>query len=194
MFALATAVIGIPTVAAFVALGSLTMALLSAGLIVFGIALGKISKATENLKFKQILLVSGSILALGLSVAAVGLLSIPIALGSIAISALSLALKPFLKTLSNISKATESLKIEQLDIVTSSMSKLGLAVAGMYILTVPITLGSVALGTMGSSLFVFIKTLKMINDMGNIPQKEVETVLNIMKTVHISEPFFNRFL
>ena len=183
MLALATAVMGEPTTATFISLGSLTMTLLSAGLIVFGTALGKISKATENLKFKQVLLVAGSILALGLPVAGAGFLSVPITLGSIALSALSLALTPFLKTISNVSKATENLKMEQLDLVTSSMSKLGLAVAGMSILTVPITLGSVALGTMGSSLFVFVKTLKMINDMGNIPQKEVETVLIIMKTV-----------
>ena len=183
MLALATAVMGEPTTATFISLGSLTLTLLSGALIVFGTALGKISKATENLKFDQVLLVGGSILALGLPVAGAGFLAAPITLGSIAISALSLALTPFLKTLSNISKATENLKIEQLDIVTTSMSKLGLAVAGMSILTVPITLGSVALGTMGTSLFVFVKTLKMINDMGNIPQKEVDTVLDIMKTV-----------
>ena len=183
MFALATGVMGVPVIAAAVALGSLAMTLLSAGLIEFGTALEKISKSTKNLKFKQIFLVSGSILAFGVAASVAGLLSAPIALGSIAISTLSSALKPFLKTLIDISKSTENLKIEQLDIVVSSMGKLGLAVSGMSILTVPITLGSVALGKMGSSLFVFVKTLKMIKDMGNIPQKEVETVLNIMKNV-----------
>ena len=183
ILALATAVLGEPTTAVFISLGSLTMSLLSMGLLVFGTALNKISKATENLKMTHVLLVGGSIMALALPVAGIGVLSGPIALGSIALTALSLALIPFLKTLTNVSKATENLDMKQLDVVKKSMWKLGLSIAEMAILTIPITLGSVAIGAMGTSLFVFTKTLKSIKDIGGIPQKEVETTLDIMRLV-----------
>ena len=183
ILALATAVLGEPTTAVFISLGSLTMSLLSMGLLVFGTALDKISKATENLKMTHVLLVGGSIMALALPVAGIGVLSGPIALGSIALTALSLALIPFLKTLTNVSKATENLDMKQLDVVKKSMWKLGLSIAEMAILTIPITLGSAAIGAMGTSLFVFTKTLKSIKDIGGIPQKEVETTLDIMRLV-----------
>ena len=185
MLALATAVMGEPTTASFIALGSLTMSLMSVGLIVFGVALGKISNATKKLKFKQVLLVAGSILALGIPVAGAGFLAGPVTLGSIALTSLSLALRPFLKTLSKISKATENLKIEQIETVASSMMILGLAVVGMGVppISLLIGMGAVALGTMGSALYIFVKSLKMISDMGSVPKKDVNEVIEVMRTV-----------
>ena len=179
----ATAALGIPQVAPFMILGSISMAVMSVGLMIFGVALGKIAKATENLKFKQVLLVSGSILALGLPVAGAGFLAAPVTLGSIALAALSYALRPFLETLTQISKATEKLKQKQINLVISSMVPLGLAVAGMSLLTIPIGLGAVALGTMGSALYTFVKSLKIISDMGKVPKKEINDVIAIMKNV-----------
>ena len=179
----AVALLGIPAVSAFIILGSISMAVMSIGLLVFGSALGKLSKATEKLKFSQTLLISGSILALGLAVSIAGLLSAPIMFGSIALVALSFALNPFLKSLHTISKTTEKLQMKDIGLVASSMGVLGLAVAGMAILTIPIGLGAVALGAMGSTLYQFVKSLKMISDMGTIPEKEVNTVINVMKTV-----------
>ena len=179
----AVALLGIPAVSAFIILGSISMAVMSIGLLIFGSALGKLSKATEKLKFSQTLLVSGSILSLGLAVSIAGLLSAPIMFGSIALVALSFALNPFLKSLHTISKTTEKLQMKDIGLVASSMGVLGLAVAGMAILTIPIGLGAVALGAMGSTLYQFVKSLKMISDMGTIPEKEVNTVINVMKTV-----------
>ena len=179
----AVALLGIPAVSPFIILGTITMAVMSIGLLVFGIALDKLSKATEKLKFSQILVVSGSILVLGLATSIAGLLSGPIVLGAAAIAVLSFALNPFLKSLYMISKTTEKLKMTDIGLVASSMGILGLAVSGMAILTIPIGMGAVALGAMGSTLYQFVKSLKMISDMGTIPEKEVKTVINVMKTV-----------
>ena len=176
-------VLGIPQVAAFVMLGSLSMAVMSIGLLIFSAALGEISKATENLKFKQILLVSGSILALGLPIAGAGFLAPAIVLGSISLAALSLALRPFLKSLNKISKMSNGLNMKKIGVVASSMMTLGLAVAGMAILTIPIGLGAIALGSMGSALYKFVKSLKIISDMGSIPKKEVRDVIGVMKSI-----------
>lgn len=176
-------VLGIPQVAAFVMLGSLSMAVMSIGLLIFSTALGEISKATENLKFKQILLVSGSILALGLPIAGAGFLAPAIMLGSISLAALSLALRPFLKSLNKISKMSKGLNMKKIGVVASSMMTLGLAVSGMAILTIPIGLGAIALGSMGSALYQFVKSLKMISDMGSIPKKEVRDVIGVMKSI-----------
>jgi hypothetical protein len=185
MLALATAVMGEPTTASFIMLGSITMSVLSIGLIIFGTALGKIASATKSLKFKQVALVAGSILALGLPVAGAGFLAGPVTLGSIALTALSLALRPFLKTLSKISKATENLKLEQIETVASSMMILGLAVVGMGVppISLLIGMGAVALGTMGSALYTFVKSLKIISDMGKVPKKEIDDVIAVMKNV-----------
>ena len=179
----AVALLGIPAVSPFIILGTITMAVMSIGLLVFGTALDKLSKATEKLKFSQILVVSGSILVLGLATSIAGLLSGPIVLGAAAIAVLSFALNPFLKSLYMISKTTEKLKMADIGLVASSMGILGLAVSGMAILTIPIGMGAVALGAMGSTLYQFVKSLKMISDMGTIPEKEVKTVINVMKTV-----------
>lgn len=183
MLALATAVMGEPTIASFIMLGSITMSVLSIGLIIFGTALGKIASATKSLKFKQVALVAGSILTLGLPVAGAGFLAGPVTLGSIALTALSLALRPFLKTLNKISKMSKGLNQKKIGIVAGSMMTLGLAVAGMAILTIPIGLGAVALGAMGSALYKFVKSLKIISDMGSVPKKEVNDVISVMRSM-----------
>ena len=185
MLALATAVMGEPTIASFIMLGSITMSVLSIGLIIFGTALGKIASATKSLKFKQVALVAGSILTLGLPVAGAGFLAGPVTLGSIALTALSLALRPFLKTLNKISKMSKGLTVEKIGIVAGSMMTFGLAVAAMGVppLSILIGMGAVALGTMSSALYLFVKSLKMISDMGSIPKNDVNDVIDAMKSI-----------
>ena len=183
ILALSTAVMGEPTTASFIALGSLTMLLLSTSLIVFGTALGKIAQATEKLTWKKVLLVAGSMATMGAAVAAMGALSPLIAFGSIALGSLSLALQPFLKRLSELSSVTQQLKMEDIDIVNSSMMSLGLGVAKMAFLTIPITLGSIALGAMGTTLYLFVKSLKLISDMGGVPIDQVDMIISAMQNI-----------
>ena len=91
-FGAAIAIIGIPVVAGFIALGSITMITMSASLLIFGAALGKMSKETKDVDFIQSAVVAGSIAVLGFATAFVGLLSIAVIPGSIALLSMSIPL------------------------------------------------------------------------------------------------------
>ena len=175
--------LGIPALFPYILLGSVAMAIMGFALMPFAKTLAIIAESTKKLKMKHLLLTAGSMMTLGLGVAAMGALIIPISLGSVALTELSLALRPFLKTLSKISSATKKLKMKNILLVTGSMMTLGLGVAAMAILTIPITLGSAALGAMGLTLYQFVKSLKLISDMGTIPTEQIHQVINVMQIV-----------
>ena len=166
-----------------VIVGAILMAIMSVSLLLFGIALGKITKATENVTWKQVAIIATTLVMLALATAVMGEPTTAsfIMLGSITMSVLSMGLIIFGTALGKIAKATKRLKFKQVALVAGSMMTLGLAVAGMAILTIPIGLGAVALGTMGSALYLFVKSLKMINDMGSVPKKEVNDVISVMR-------------
>ena len=166
-------------------IGSVMMGLMSMSLLIYGIALSKITKATENVTWKQVGIIATTLIMLALATAVMGepTTATFISIGSLTMTLLSTGLIVFGTALGKISKATENLKFKQILLVSGSILTLGLAVAGAGFLTVPITLGSIAISALSLALTPFLKSLKMINDIGNIPQKEVETVLNIMKTV-----------
>ena len=105
--------------------GGIVMAIMGGSLILFGIALGKISDATKDMSWKQLGMIGTLTVGFGLAIAALG---IP-------------------------------------------------AVAGL------IMLGSGVLGAMGLALYTFAKSLKLINDLGKVPTKTLNQVLNAMKTV-----------
>jgi hypothetical protein len=106
-----------------VLIGSLVMILMSTSMLIFGIALGKITSATKDVSWEQF----GMIVAfIGTFAAATAALGIPIVAGFVA-------------------------------------------------------LGAVVLGTMGFALYTFAKALKMINDMGTIPRKQLDEVFGAMK-------------
>ena len=175
--------LGIPALFPYILLGSIAMAVMGFALMPFAKTLAIIAESTKKLKMKHLLLTAGSMMTLGLGVAAMGALIIPITLGSVALTELSLALRPFLKTLSKISSATKKLKMKNILLVTGSMMTLGLGIAAMAILTIPITLGSAALGAMSLTLYQFVKSLKLISDMGDIPTEQIHQVINVMQIV-----------
>ncbi len=175
--------LGIPALFPYILLGSIAMVIMGFALIPFAKTLAIIADSTKKLKMKHLLLTAGSMMTLGLGVAAMGALIIPITLGSVALTELSLALRPFLKTLSKISSATKKLKMKNILLVTGSMMTLGLGIAAMAILTIPITLGSAALGAMSLTLYQFVKSLKLISDMGDIPTEQIHQVINVMQIV-----------
>jgi peptidoglycan/LPS O-acetylase OafA/YrhL len=102
--ALATAVLGIPAVAPFIALGAISLSILSIGLLIYSTALGKMTNATKDLKMKQVLAIGASIVSIGLPVALLGALSIPIALGSVILGTMSFSLYTFAKSLKLINE------------------------------------------------------------------------------------------
>ena len=183
MFALATAVLGIPAVAPFIILGAISMSAMSVGLLFFGESLGKIAKATEKMKFKQVLIVAGAILLLGIATSVVGIMLPLIGLGSISLIVLSFALKPFVKTLGKIAKATQKMEFKHIFLVAGAMGILGAAVAGMALLSIPIGLGAIALGAMGSALLSFVKSLKIISEIKKIPKKEIDVLIESMEKI-----------
>ena len=77
--------------------GAILMAIMSISLLIFGIALGKITSATKGVTFKQVAVIATTTILLGLAVAALGIpVVFPfIALGSIAMLLMGIALIPF---------------------------------------------------------------------------------------------------
>ena len=166
-------------------IGSIMMALMSISLILYGTALGKITKATENVTWKQVGIIAGTLVILALATAVMGEPTTAsfISLGSLTMSLMSFGLLIFGTALGQISKSTENVTMKQILTVGGSMLGLGLPIAGLGVLSVPIGLGSVVLGVMSVSLYTFTKALKLMSDMGDVPTKTLNQVLNSMKTV-----------
>ena len=172
---------GVPQVAALVALGSLTMMLMSTSLIIFGTALGKIAKATKSLKMKHITLVASSMMILGLGIAAMGFLSLPVLLGSIALGATVLALNPFVNVLGKIAKISEKLKMEHIKLVNSAMMELALGITVLSPLYLPVIIGSATVLAIGVGLKPFVNTLGLIaKATENLEMKHIKLVNQAM--------------
>ena len=172
---------GVPAVAALVALGSLTMMLMSTSLIIFGTALGKIAKATKSLEMKHITLVASSMMILGLGIAAMGFLSLPVLLGSIALGATVLALNPFVNVLGKIAKISEKLKMEHIKLVNSAMMELALGITVLSPLYLPVIIGSATVLAIGVGLKPFVNTLGLIaKATENLEMKHIKLVNQAM--------------
>ena len=181
------AILGIPAVAPFILLGSVSMAVMGIALIPFAKSLSIISKSTKKIKMKDVMTLTGSIISLGLGVAAIGPLSMPIIIGSIAILLMTGAIKKFTKTIDIISKSTKQLNIKDVINITKSIITLALGVAAAGPLIAPITLGSIAIRTMVRVLHKFTKTLKTLSDMGGIP---TDILNQTLKTLGFIGKFF----
>ena len=166
-------------------IGSVMMALMGTSLILYGIALGKITKATENVTWKQVGIIAGTVVVLALATAAIGIPAVAacVALGSLVMPLMSFGIKIFASAIGEVSKATENLKMKQVLTFAGSLLAIGTPIAGLGVLSIPIGLGSLVLGTMSSSLYTFVKSLKIISDMGEVPTKTLNQVLNSMKVV-----------
>jgi hypothetical protein len=168
-----------------IVIGSVMMALMSTSLILYGIALGKITKATENVTWKQVGVIAGTVVVLGLATAAIGIPAVAacVALGSLVMPFMSFGLQIFASTISGVSKAAENIKMKEVLKFAGTMLAFGLPISALGVLSIPIGLGSLVLGTMSSSLYTFVKSLKIISDMGGTPTKALDQVLNSMKVV-----------
>jgi hypothetical protein len=105
--------------------------------------------------------------------------------GSIVMAIMSVSLLIFGTALGKISDATKDMSWKQVGMIGTLTVSLGLAVAALGIPIVAgfILLGSAALGAMSGALYIFAKSLKIISDMGEVPTKTLNQVLNAMKTV-----------
>ena len=140
--------------------GSTAIGAMGIALIPFGIALGKITTATKDIKFKQILAIAGSIAVLSIAVAAAGLASPLIVSGSIVIGIMGIALIPFSKSLEKLAKTTKDISFMQNLAIAGSIAVLSIAVASAGLFSNLITLGSIAICVMGLALIPFSKSLE----------------------------------
>ena len=165
--------------------GSILMAMMSASLLIFGIALGKITSATKEVTFKQVAIIATTTILLGLAVAALGIPAVSpfIILGSIAMVFMGTSLISFGIALKKISEATKTLKMKQILLVAGTMTTLAAGISAMSMLLVPVTLGSITLGLMVPTLFMFVKSLDVLSKMKTIPSKQLNQALNSMEIV-----------
>ena len=165
--------------------GAILMAIMSLSLLLFGIALGKITSATKGVTFKQVAIIATTTILLGLAVAALGIPAVfPfIALGSIAMLLMGIALIPFGISLKKISEATKTLKMKHILLITGAMVTLAAGISAMAVFMIPVLLGSITLGLMVPPLFMFVKSLDILSKMKTIPTKQLHQALNAMKTV-----------
>ena len=118
------ALLGIPAVAIFIAIGSLALGVMSSALRPFTKTLYTISKTSEKLNFKQISLINKSMKSLALGVAGISLLSVPIFVGSKTLNRLSKSLHSFAKSLKEIS-SIGSLPNKQIYQVLNALKSIG---------------------------------------------------------------------
>ena len=170
-------------------IGSIMMALMGMSLLLFGVALGKITKATENVSLKQIGMIASITVLLTGCVAIMGMPAVApfIILGSLSMAVMSIGLLIFGTALGKIAKATENLKFKQVLIVSGSILSLGLAIASMAPLIAPISLGSIALGTMCSALYIFANTVSRLVKLNKIP---VRLVYQTLESIRYIRNFF----
>ena len=175
--------LGVPVVAGLAALGSVALSLMSIGLLIYGVALGKITKATKDVTSKQIGVIADSMWSLGFAVAGMGIFSPLIAIGNLVVVCMSYALMPFVKLLGKIQKATKNLKNKNISTVTDAMWKFAGQIALLSFITPSVLAGSVAVRAMARPLLTFVRALKIISDMGTIPASKIDDVLAAMTKI-----------
>ena len=166
-------------------LGAVTLAIMSGSLILFGIALNKITQSTKDVSWKQFGMIAAFMGTFALATALIGVPVIAglIAIGSIALSAMSVSLIFFASSLGEISKSTKNLDIQKVKDVAKSMRILSRNVALMALMLPAVGIGAITLGIMNGVLHSFVKSLKIIDDMGGVPTKLTNEVINAMKLV-----------
>ena len=160
-----------------IAKGALSMLIMSLSLMLFSVALSKITNATKGVSFKQVGVIALLTLVLAGAVALVGMLLTQVILGSIAMAIMSFALRPFATTLGMIVENTKNVTMKQVGAVAILTLLLAGTVALTGTLLVPIILGSVAMAIMGFALRPFATTLGMIvENTKNVTMKQVLAV------------------
>ena len=166
-------------------LGAVALAIMSGSLILFGIALNKITQSTKDVSWKQFGMIAAFMGTFALATALIGVPVIAglIAIGSIALSVMSVSLIFFASSLGEISKSTKNLDIQKIKDVAKSMRILSRNVALMAFMLPAVGIGAITLGIMNGVLHTFVKSLKIIDDMGGVPTKLVSEVIDAMKLV-----------
>ena len=113
-------VLGIPALFPFILMGSLAIGIMGFALRPFAKTLGILAKATENMKMKQVFLVSGALMSLGLTFSSMAVMLPLVLLGAITIRSMVKPLATFVESLKIISDM-ESVPTKKLRQVLSAM-------------------------------------------------------------------------
>ena len=113
-------VLGIPALFPFILMGSLAIGIMGFALRPFAKTLGILAKATENMKMKQVFLVSGALMSLGLTFSSMAVMLPLVLLGAITIRSMAKPLATFVDSLKIISDM-ESVPTKKLRQVLSAM-------------------------------------------------------------------------
>ena len=176
-------VLGIPPICGFVALGAGVMALMGLALLPYAFTISIVAKAVKDINLEHMKTAALSLLILGGATALVGLLLPFIVLGSLSMFAMSLVLPKFIRTLTKIEKNLKNLKMKQIWTVVKAMGALALGISGLSIFLIPVGFGALTLAAINKPLGAFVRTVKIINDMGTVPTKLIKSVLSAMKMV-----------
>jgi hypothetical protein len=163
--------------------GSITIAIMGFALRPFANTLAIIAQATEKMEMKHIELVNDAMFTLAFGISAMAILLIPVLLGSATLSVMTAALRPFVDTLAIIAQATEKLEIKHIEFVNKAMFTLAYGISAMSLLYFSVLAGSATVYAMGIALMPFVNTLKIISDIGRIPEREVKQVVDSLKYV-----------
>ena len=155
-------ILGIPTIAPFMMTGATTLVILGAALATFAAGLAIYSNlAAPGLTWENLAMlgtVIGTVALVG-SILGIPTMFIFAGLGAIALIALGGALAIFSVGLGYYTKIADGLTNESVDVLSNSIWNIGKAVSKIGLLSIPIGLGSLVLGTMGIALYPISKAL-----------------------------------
>lgn len=150
----------IPGAVAMIAMG-VSLIAISVGVIAFALAIKALQSMFDNLE-EAGRIAGGVLVGLGLAFTIIGIAAIPIVLGAAAVATMGISLLLFsagLMVFALATKAVMNMFDDDLDAVGGKMRSffmsMGLAFAGVGLLSLAIIPGSIAILTMGSSLAIF---------------------------------------
>ena len=181
LFAVAIGLMGIPPIAAAIALGSIVMIAMSFSLLLYGAALNKITKATKNINIKNIKDIAKSIRIFGRNIALLSLSSIAIGLGSIALDTMSSSLLAFAKSFKMI-KDMGGIPINLVYQVLNAMKEIG-----KFFTKSALKRKAIKKARLYSELMIPFRSavynLSTLKKIGSIPMKLVFQTLNAMSLI-----------
>lgn len=154
--------------------GSKALLKISVSVIAFALGLTIMSKYAKDVNFKSIGMLMATALGMSLTTWLIGKLGRPVRKGSISLVFVGAGLLLFSLGVGALASATKGLTLKDVLMMTALVGGMGVGVALLGLLSVPIALGSAVLLLLGTSLLFFAlpmliwKRLDVRSSMGNI--------------------------
>ena len=181
---LATTIVGLQIIP--ITLGSISLIIMSVGLIAFGISLAILSKTSQEFTLEQAQNIKEYIRIFTEALSDAGKSIITITFGTVSLVLMSVGLILFGASLMSLSKVIKDLTKNDIKLISNSIVSFGDAfkeIGGIKD-TPEILAGAKSLSAMSDSLEEFANTLKKIKDLNGIPTKEVDEILGLIKKLN----------